>query len=61
MTDSVPRGLVLFLIGLPVSYILTALVIVALGLPVVTHIILPWAASLALFVGLLAGSRQRSR
>lgn len=61
MTIPVPRALVLFVISLPVGFVLTALVVVAMGLPVVPHIILPWAASLALLISILSGGGGSSR
>ena len=60
MSFSLPRALVLFLISLPVGFVLSALAITSMQFPIVPHIILPWAASLALFVGLVAGFRKRA-
>ncbi|MAP95335.1 MAG: hypothetical protein CMK07_10330 [Ponticaulis sp.] len=54
------RAVVLSLIGLPVVFVMTSLVIVALGFRVEPHIILPWAASLAALIAVFSGRSPRN-
>ncbi|MAK60546.1 MAG: hypothetical protein CMK09_06180 [Ponticaulis sp.] len=58
MNFSFLRALVIFMICLPVGFILTALAITLIQLPIAPHIILPWALSIALLVGLVAGFKN---
>ena len=58
MSFSFPRAVILFLISLPVGFILTALAFVVLQQPVAPVAILPWAVGLALISGLIAGFQK---
>jgi len=54
MSFSPKRFLVFSVIGLPVSFILTALSFAVSGRPIVAGQIFPWALALAIIAGFLA-------
>ena len=61
MSFSLPRAAILFLISLPVGFILTALAFVVLQQPVAPVAIFLWAVGLALISGLIAGFQKPTR
>lgn len=55
--NSLGRGIVFFLIGLPIGFILTALAFVTTGRGIDAQAMAPWALGIAALVGIVMGLR----
>ncbi len=58
MTFSPVRSMIFFMIGLPIGFILSALIFVSLGRPIEAAALAPFALAVAVVIGTVAGFRR---